>query len=335
MYEKQLNLAADMNGCPNRCLHCWLGHMPNRKMEDGADRFIMDYFSPFFERIAFYSWLREPDFCDDYAARWEKDLAVSKNARPERFELASFYRIVRDEKYIPFLKSVGVRKVQLTFFGLMETQDRYVGRTGAFEEVMRATELLIRGGIVPRWQCFLNEENREEIAALKDIWEKIQRESCPELSFFVHEGSCDGENRKLYPIRILKHHILETLIPFYLNYPVLKTERECRELLLEDGTSPSFPVGDTVTLNISNAYDVFFNYTHMTGPWVIGNLKKDPAPELVRRVMTGDTAALRAAGRCTWAGLADRYGDPASERVFSPDDYRMYLFNRFLEEENR
>ena len=41
MYEKQLNLVADMNGCPNRCLHCWVGHMPNRKMEEGADRFIM------------------------------------------------------------------------------------------------------------------------------------------------------------------------------------------------------------------------------------------------------------------------------------------------------
>ena len=40
MYDKQLNLVVDMYGCPNRCLHCWIGHMPNRKMEDGADRLI-------------------------------------------------------------------------------------------------------------------------------------------------------------------------------------------------------------------------------------------------------------------------------------------------------
>ena len=147
MSDRQLNLVVDMYGCPNRCMHCWLGHMPNRKMEEGADRFIVDYFDPYFDRIAYYSWLREPDFCDDYAARWRRDLEISKNAKPERFELASFYRIVRDENYIPFLKSVGVGKVQLTFFGLRETQDRYVGRKGAYEEVMKATELLIRGGI--------------------------------------------------------------------------------------------------------------------------------------------------------------------------------------------
>ena len=114
MYDGLLNLVADLYGCPNRCLHCWLGHMPNRRMEYDADRFIVDYFSPYFDKIAFYSWVREPDFCADYAARWERDCQISKNTLPERFELASFWRIVRDEAYIPFLRSVGVKKVQLT-----------------------------------------------------------------------------------------------------------------------------------------------------------------------------------------------------------------------------
>ena len=163
MGENKLNLVVDMNGCPNRCLHCWLGHMPNRKMEEGSDRFIVSFFSPYFDQIAYYSWLREPDYCDDYESRWKRDLEISKNTVPERFELASFYRIVRDKKYIPFLQSVGVKKVQLTFFGLETIQDRYVGRKGAYQEVLRATELLMDGGIVPRWQCFINEENREEI----------------------------------------------------------------------------------------------------------------------------------------------------------------------------
>ena len=159
MCEKQLNLVVDMYGCPNRCLHCWLGHMPNRKMDADADTYIMDFFSPYFEKIAFYSWLREPDFCEDYKNRWKRDLEISKNAVPQRFELASFYRIVRDDGYIPFLRSVGVKKVQLTFFGLKRTQDKYVGRTGAFEEIMRASDMLIDGAIIPRWQCFLYEEN--------------------------------------------------------------------------------------------------------------------------------------------------------------------------------
>ena len=332
MSDKLLNLVVDLYGCPNRCLHCWLGHMPNRRMEDDADRFIVDYFSPYFDRIAFYSWLREPDFCDDYAERWERDLAVSRNARPERFELASFWRIVRDENYIPFLRSVGVKKVQLTFFGLEATQDRYVGRKGAYREVMEATDLLIRGGILPRWQCFVNEENRGEIVELLRISEGIRKSRCPELEFFVHEGTCDGENRKLYPIRILKRHIPEELLPVWPDSAALTTEKDCCGILEADDSRPSFPVGDRVTLNISNEYDVYYNYTHMTKPWVIGNLKKEDPAGLVRRILSGDTFALRAAGRHTWAELARRYGDPSSGRVFSLEDFRMYLVNRELEQ---
>ena len=105
--EKDLSLAVDMYGCPNRCRHCWLGHMPNRKMEDGVDEWIVDCFQPYFKRISFYSWLREPDFCDDYRERWRKDIALSVQAVPERYELASFWRIVRDPEYVPFLKEVG------------------------------------------------------------------------------------------------------------------------------------------------------------------------------------------------------------------------------------
>ena len=90
MKRKSLSLAVDLYGCPNRCMHCWLGHMPNLPMEPEADAWIVERFKPYFDRIAFYSWLREPDFCPDYRTRWERDKALSVNAVPERFELASF-----------------------------------------------------------------------------------------------------------------------------------------------------------------------------------------------------------------------------------------------------
>ena len=290
MSDRQLNLVVDLFGCPNRCLHCWLGHMPNRSMGENADTFIMEYFSPYFERIAFYSWMREPDYCPDYQARWRRDIAISKNAVPERFELASFYRIVRDESYLPFLKSVGVEKVQLTLFG------------------------------------------QTEIVRLYELAGQIRQSRCPQMEFFVHEGSCDGENRKLYPIRIRKRDIPEALIPVYLGYNELLTEAECCRLLGNDRSHPTFPIGDEITLNISNRFDVYYNFTHLRDPWIIGNLKKDRPEELIRRIVSGDTFALRAAKQCTWAELAERFGDPASERVFHPEDYRMFLFNRYLEQ---
>lgn len=332
--HKQLNLAVDMYGCPNRCLHCWLGHLPNRKMDERADDFIVNYFAHFFEKIAFYSWVREPDYCADYIERWKKDIAISKNTVPQRFELASFYRIVRDEQYIPFLKSVGVKKVQLSFFGLQETQDNYVGRREAFDEVLHATDLLIDGGIVPRWQCFINEENREEIIQVLHLAEKIKQTRCPELEFFVHEGSCDGENRKLYPIRIQKHHIPNELFPFYLDFDRRLTEQECCEILNGNSTCPEFPIGDEITLFISNEYDVYYNFTDMSKPWVIGNLKKEKPETLVHRIVEGDSFALRQAKICSWQELVNRYGDCTSEKVFSLDDYKMYLFNNFLAEQS-
>ena len=115
MYEKSLSLAVDMYGCPNRCKHCWLGHMPNRKMETGSDEWIMNYFKPYFQTIDFYSWSREPDFCDDYKNRWYKDIKLSVNTTPERFELASFWHIVRDQEYVKFLKEVDVKIVQVLY----------------------------------------------------------------------------------------------------------------------------------------------------------------------------------------------------------------------------
>ena len=137
MLHKPLYLVTDLYGCPNRCRHCWLGHMPNRVMEPGADAWLVDYFRPDFETVVFYSWLREPDFCDSYRARWERDNALSVGGKPERFELASFWRLVRDPDYAGFLKEVGVRQVQLTFFGLEELTDRYTGRKGAFRELLQ------------------------------------------------------------------------------------------------------------------------------------------------------------------------------------------------------
>ncbi|MBR0135915.1 MAG: radical SAM protein, partial [Clostridia bacterium] len=168
-----LTICMDMFGCPNRCLHCWLGHMPNRQMEAGADEWIVGLFKPYSEEIEFYSWLREPDFCADYRERWKRDKRLSVNCEPERFELARFWRLVRDPEYVRFLKEVGVRCVQLTFFGLEETTDRFIGRKGAFRELMQANELLLENEISPRWQAFIYEENREELVELLRLSEKL------------------------------------------------------------------------------------------------------------------------------------------------------------------
>ena len=68
---KRINLVVDMHGCPNRCLHCWLGELPNNSLTDGDAEWIASLFRPYFKDLTFYSWLREPDFCPHYRKRWE------------------------------------------------------------------------------------------------------------------------------------------------------------------------------------------------------------------------------------------------------------------------
>lgn len=337
MNNKLLSICVDMYGCPNRCKHCWLGHMPNKKMEEGADQWIVDYFKPYFERIAYYGWLREPDFCADYRSRWEKDKQLSVNAVPMRFELASFWRLVRDPEYVGFLKEVGTKIVQLTFFGLEKMTDKYVGREGAFQELMQANEILLANEIAPRWQVFLYEENKDEVVELLKLSEQLKmQERCnafgAEFKFFVHEGGCDGENRKQYDVWIEKDHIPEVLIPYYLNYEALLTEKECCELLKDDLSHRVRHNDEDIVLMISNTYDVFFNFTQLSQEWKVGNLKTDEPEELIRRIVEEDIPALNLARKVSMKELVAKYGDCQSKRAFRLNEYKDYLLNEYLRE---
>ena len=337
MKTKDLIVLTDMYGCPNRCKHCWLGHMPNRVMPDNSDKLIIEYFKPYFRSITFYSWVREPDYCDNYAERWEKDNEISVNANPQRFELASFWRLVRDEKYVRFLKFVGVNKVQLTFFGTEEITDWYIGRKGAYQELLRATEILIDNQIAPRWQVFINAENATDITELLAYSKELKlSERCKEFdgefSFFIHSGSCDGENRKLYPLRINKEDIPVDLIPYYINFSETKTETELCAILANDDNCFAYHNENEITLNIANNFDVYFNFTHMYPEWKIGNILSDESSELVSRIINEDIPALTLARNTPVSTLVKRFGNPQSHKIFDcVDDYKAFLLNRILE----
>ena len=336
MKIKDLIILTDMYGCPNRCKHCWLGHMPNRKMPVNSDILIVEYFKPYFRSVTFYSWVREPDYCDNYAERWQRDNEISFNAKPQRFELASFWRLVRDENYVRFLKTVGVNKVQLTFFGTEEMTDWYVGRNGAYQELLQATELLIDNQITPRWQVFISTKNATDIINLLAKSRELKlSERCKafedEFSFFIHSGSCDGENRKLYPLRINKEDMPVELIPYYRNFSETKTEAELCEMLANDNTCFAYHNKSEITLNIANNFDVYFNFTHMRPEWKIGNILTDKSSELVRRIKNEDIPALKVARNTPVSKLVKQFGNQKSHKIFDcVDDYKAYLLNRMV-----
>ncbi len=333
---KKLDLVVDMYGCPNRCKHCWLGHIEHSRMSDNADEFIVNYFKPYFDEIVFYSWMREPDFVNSYEERWERDKSLSVGGVPQRFELASFYRLCRDEHYVHFLKKVGVKEVQLTFFGMEEMTDKYVGRKGSFKELMTAANILMENGIIPRYQVFINEENKNEIVRLIEyLKENRELQKCDDkvipFKLFIHEGSCDGENRKLYDIKISKNDIPKELIEYYLGYDELYSERECCEMLMNDRSSYVYHNADEIVLYITSDFSVYYNFTNMSENWKIGNMKEEEAGELVKKIISENTFALNKAREITLGELVKRYGDFKSDKAFSLDDYKAYLLNNYIE----
>ena len=107
----------------------------------------------------------------------------------------------------------------------------YIGRKGAFRELLKATEILLENNISPRWQIFINKDNIDEISEVIKLSEKMKlKERCLKINnsfeLFIHQGSCDGENEKLYDIRITSddlykipeefHHLLGVEEKFYL-----------------------------------------------------------------------------------------------------------------------
>lgn len=324
--NKHLTICIDYYGCPNRCKHCWLGNLPNKQLVDGYDDFIVKLFKLFFKNLTFYSWIREPDFCDDYRSRWIKDNELS-TIKPQRFELASFYKIVRDPTYVKWLKEVGTKKVQLTFFGLEKTTDDFVGRKGAYQELIKASEILKENGIEPRWQIFIYQTNREEVVRLLDV---AKRMNIKEI--IVHEGSCDGNNRKLYNIRINKADIPDNVKSYYLDYPNILSEKECVDLLKDDKSHCLPHNDDEIVLYITSDLNVYFNFTNPSPAWRIGNIKDDDIDVIVRRVIDEDIPALTLSKTITIKELIKKYGNKESDKVFSIDDYKMYLLNNYLDE---
>lgn len=324
--NKHLSICVDMYGCPNRCKHCWLGDLPNKPFLDGYDDFIVKLFKPYFKDISFYSWLREPDFCNDYKDRWIKDNELS-SIKPQRFELASFYRIVRDPEYVKWLKEVGTKKVQLTFFGLEDTTDEFVGRKGAYQELIKASEILKGNEIEPRWQIFIYETNKEEVVKLLGIAKKMNIKE-----IIIHEGSCEGNNRKLYDIRINKDSIPDEVKPYYLDYQNVLSEKECIEILKDDKTH-YLPRNDKeIVLYVTSDLNVYFNFTNPSPAWKIGNIKDDEIDDIVRKAVEEDIPAIMLSKSIIIKELVKKYGNCDSNRVFSVDDYKMYLLNNYLDE---
>lgn len=338
---QRLTVCLDMAGCPNRCLHCWLGHAPNGRFSPENLRWMAQQFRPFARRMEVFSWYREPDFRADYRALWALEQSLSDEKTPH-FELLSTWRAAHDAGYIPWLESLGVRAVQLTFFGGATMTDRYTGRVGAYDELVSLLDPLRKHGITPRFQVFVNRENIGEMEEIVRLAQQKGLADDPRFRAFVHAGSCDGANEALYPVRVTPDDVKRLPEPLvrwteqYLHQPIRdvfgRTEAEWAAQLLDETQPIGSPLDDELVLYIDANWDVYPNVTAPQPAWRLGNLRTDGAENVLRRCVLQDAPALRICRETPAKALAAACADRSSQRLFTRGDYRIYLVNRYARE---
>lgn len=343
MKFNEITLCLDMYGCPNRCKHCWLGVTPNGNMPVSELTDTAEQFRPFTDSLQIYDWYREPDYRDNYRELFE--LCSRLSDKPiEHFELVSFWRLVRDEGYVKWLSSLGLKTAQLTLFGDEEATDFYVGRKGAYREILRSVDILIENKITPRIQTFVNKNNIDRLSHIEELIKRLDLHNrCKsfggEFSFFLHQGSCDGENEKLYDIRLTPEDIAK--IPPSLEAYTLRhfgknnltevfgqTEQSLYNELITDNSTADIVSGSPV-FYIDKDFNVYPNITAPAAHWRLGNLKEQGAEEVLRNYLERKSPAQHTRLTVPICDIARACGDRDSLRLFGKGDYIDFLLNKF------
>ena len=215
--------------------------------------------------------------------------------------------------------------------------DYFVGRSGAFKEILQATEILLENKIAPRWQVFINKMNKDEIIDVINLSKELKlaertKAINQQFKLFVHEGSCDGENKKLYPIRITRDDIDKKIIPYYLNYHELEEEKILYKKFINLHSTRNL-VDENIVLYVTNDFSVYPNISNITSWWKIGNIKDNKVEEIIDNYQNNKAFAMHISNTIPISQLVKKCGDEKSDKLFSIDDYLDYLLNKYCEDE--
>ena len=338
---REIGVAFDMFGCPNRCRHCFVGELGDSHMTEREVRRYVGMFrsyarsgeASFFEKVWVSTCMREPDFSHDYRRLYELEAELS-DGRPWRYELLSIWRLARDETYAEWARSVGPDTCQITFFGEEETTDWFCHRRGAFRDNIAATERLLAAGMKPRWQIFANTRGIGELGSLMrrvSTMRLRQRVEAMggEFDVFVHPFAAAGRaldvedlRPTLEQMRDIPRELIESSRKHFGRDRLWYTEGElCEDVLarapwlgyaLEPGHMPWFLV--------SGGGDVFFNALGTEPWWCLGNLESESVDTIIERLEQNQTPGLRTVYNVPAQELVRRYGRCDGQRVYCDAD---------------
>ena len=339
--RSRIGIAVDMQGCPNRCRHCYLGKRSAGRLGQADLRWVVEQFrcfrrpvgaaSPWTE-LRVSSWLYEPDYAPDYRRLYmlENELSGLPSLRPQ-YELLSAWRAARDEEYARWLYDIGVRAGQLTFFGMEEATDWGWRRKGAFSDLMITTERLLAAGIRPRWQLIFTTRILPDLKELISLAEELRlKERCEalggEFRFFMHCPAPCGEGWYLEELRPTLDDLQQ--VPEWLrDSHELHSEAELLSEISDDPRPVKSSLADLegphLFLLVAPNYDVYSNAgSELTQPWRLGNLRRDGVMPILDTLECCRTPGLKALFTVPVAELAKRFGRPGNRQIYHPEDLK-------------
>jgi hypothetical protein len=335
-----VGVAVDLWGCPNRCRHCYLGNAPNGRLPKGILRQVAEAFRtwrrpgesiPWFDQVDVSSAYREPDYCDDYRALYELERSLSRRA-PRRWELLSTWRLARDPDYAHWAARLGPRSCQITFFGGREKTDWFAGRPGAFNDNVKATDVLLDVGLIPRWQIILTKPGMADLPLLMSLVNTLKlRERTAEIGgrfdVFANLPSPDGEAFKIEHLRIessdfasMPEALLESTRAHFGGIG-WETEAAIVEGVLGGETIPAYSP-ESLWFFINSNLDVFANFGDLTPGWRLGSFAANTPDEIIAAFESDAPPAYQAAFHTPDMTLAERFGRTDGLALYTPGDLK-------------
>ena len=348
--ERSVGLAFDMNGCPNRCRHCWLGPGSQDRLSESDVRWGAGELKKSFrqsdnpvEAFSVATWFREPDHSDDYRHLFELETELS-DTEPERFELLSIWRLANDPEYAEWAQAIGTRKCQITLFGMEDTTDWFYRRKGAFRDALTATERLTQVGIKPRWQVFLTTKLLSETHAFTDLMDShgLLHQDSDEHEVFLHLPGPDYEARRIEQYRPeisqtgdLPAVLLSSTRKHFHTDTLWYSEEDLLKQIIHEENEPGERVSlpDKLWLFICSNWDVYSNIGTLEKWWLLGNLKEDGARAILDAYEMNGNMGLQALFSVSEKYLAYRYGNPGGKKIYSNAESLLSLYRaRYCEE---
>ncbi len=333
---RQITLAFDMYGCPNRCRHCYLGPATSDQMDADEIRDIVAAFriyhragesEPYFYEIKVATWAREPDYAADYRGLYALEEALS-DGPPRRFQLLSVYRLARDPDYAVWAREIGTRACQISFFGLRETQDWFFRRRGAFDDCLLATERLLAHGISPRWQLFVTRKLLPELAGLLKHaaefgLETPGKETAEGLSVFAHLPAPDGAARKLEWLRPaidelegLPWELCEASRTHLQRATLWQSEAQWLAQLGRTEQARAYDVPDRLAFYVLPGGDVYSNVATLEPWWRLGNIHTDGVAAIVKAFEQATPLGFQALHENSCQDLVAQHADAARRGAY-------------------